>query len=152
MLVPRSSLLSIMYSYDWENESGSPEDDAGDLKVPSMDVDKMLPMEEALAATLFNNLDVELDRPKRFLQLTWPLSICVSPLLILDLTLFKFEERGRDAGVVELDCEECSSWLDFFWKSNFMGSTGLGLEEASGLCVTGSMPSSIKRFLRCVFQ
>lgn len=149
MLVLRSSWASNMCS---DNDFGRDEDDVGDTNVPSTEVDKIFLKEEALAATLFNSLDVELDLSKRFLQLNKSFSNGVSSLVISVIVLSKLEERRRDTGDVELLCDQWFPALNSSWGSNSLGSAGLELEETSGLWVTGSMPQLIKRFLRCVCQ
>lgn len=111
------------------------------IKDPSMEADTILPMEDALVATLFNSFDVELDFLKRhLLELKEPLFLGVSSLLLIFCRLQELDEIGRDFGDIEPDCD-CSSRFGFesSWPSDVVGVAGLGL-EASGLWVKGSMP------------
>ena len=63
------------------------------IKDPSMEAESILPMEDALVATLFNSFDVELSFLKRhFLELKEPLFLGVSSLLIIVCRLQELDE------------------------------------------------------------
>jgi len=76
-----------------------------------MEAASIFPMEEALAATLFNSFDVELDLLKqRFLELKEASYFGVSSLLVISGTFLELE-GGRDFGEMEPDCD-CSSGFE----------------------------------------